>query len=125
MCSSDLFGHGAHRGGLGMRRVYEILKDDVDFSLYGDRFEIPPLGLAGGREGSLTRAQLLRDGKPVDVDLKSGTRLRKGDLVVITTSGGAGHGEPRERARELVQRDLAQGFIDAGTAREVYGYQPG
>ena len=117
----DSFGHGTHRGGLGMRRTYEILKDDVEFSLYGDRFEIPPHGLAGGTGGALSRADLIRDGRRIEVDLKKGTRLRKGDLVVVSTSGGAGHGDPRGRAQALVKRDVEQGFIDARTAREVYG----
>ncbi len=48
--NADSFGHGRHRGGLGMSRTYEILVDDVDFSLYGDRFEIAPRG-ALGRDG--------------------------------------------------------------------------
>lgn len=117
----DSFGHGTHRGGLGMRRTYEILKDDVDFSLYGDRFEIAPLGLLGGTGGALSRADVIRGGKRVEIDLKRGTRLRKGDLVVISTSGGAGYGDPRKRAPELVRRDLEQGVIGAETAREVYG----
>lgn len=121
----DSFGHGAHRGGLGMRRTYEILKDDVEFSLYGDRFEMPPLGLAGGTAGALSRAELIRNGKRVEVNLKSGTRLKKGDLVVVSTSGGAGHGDPRARDAALVRRDLEQGAIDAATARDVYGYTPG
>lgn len=117
----DSFGHGAHRGGLGMRRTYEILKDDVEFSLYGDRFEIPPLGLAGGTGGALSRAELIRDGRRIEVDLKRGTRLRKGDLVVVSTSGGAGHGDPKARSADLVRRDVEQGVIDAATAEKVYG----
>ena len=55
----DSFGHGRNRGGLGMRRTYEMLKDDVDFSLYGDRFEIVPEGLASGTAGALTRAEVI------------------------------------------------------------------
>ena len=117
----DSFGHGTHRGGLGMRRTYEILKDDVEFSLYGDRFEIPPLGLAGGTGGALSRAELIRDGRRIEVDLKRGTRLRKGDLVVVSTSGGAGHGDPKARSADLVRRDVEQGVIDAATAEKVYG----
>lgn len=118
----DSFGHGTHRGGLGMRRTYEILKDHVDFSLYGDRFEIAPLGLKGGTGGALSRAEVIRGGKRVDIDLKRGTRLRKGDLVVVSTSGGAGYGDPKARPAERVQRDLDQGVIGPDTAREVYGH---
>ena len=119
--NQDSFGHGAQRGGLGTRRTYEMLKDDVDFSLYGDRFEIVPEGLLGGTTGVLSTAELFRDGKRVDIDLKRGTRLKKGDRVVISTSGGAGYGDPKLRSRESVREDIAQGVISAETAGRVYG----
>jgi N-methylhydantoinase B len=120
----DSFGHGRHRGGLGMRRTYEILKDGVDFSLYGDRFEIAPQGLAGGTAGVLSRAEVYRGGQRLDIDLKRGTRLQKGDIVIVSTSGGAGYGEPKARAPEAVRRDLEQGVIDAGEAAGIYGLAP-
>ncbi|MBK8740647.1 MAG: hydantoinase B/oxoprolinase family protein [Betaproteobacteria bacterium] len=119
--NQDSFGHGAQRGGLGTRRTYEMLKDDVDFSLYGDRFEIVPEGLLGGTAGSLSTAELFRDGKRIDIDLKRGTRLKKGDRVVISTSGGAGYGDPKLRSRESVREDIAQGVISTETAGRVYG----
>jgi N-methylhydantoinase B len=118
----DSFGHGAHRGGLGMRRTYEILKDDVDFSLYGDRFEIIPEGLSGGTAGALTTAEVIRDGQRIVIDLKRGTRLKKGDLVIVSTSGGAGFGDPRARGAANVAADIEQGVISSDTARAVYGY---
>lgn len=117
----DSFGHGRYRGGLGMRRIYEITRDEVDFSLYGDRFRIAPLGLAGGTPGTLTTAHVIRDGQVLPIDLKKGARLRKGDLVAIATSGGAGYGDPHERSRALIERDVEQGMLSASTAARVYG----
>src|SRR5262249_28041120 len=116
----DSFGHGRHRGGLGLRRVYEALQDDVDFSLYGDRFRIIPEGLAGGRPGHLSPCELGRDGQRLNTGARHGVRLRKGDRVVISTSGGAGYGDPRARAPEAVQRDVDQGFVTAEAARDIY-----
>ena len=118
----DSFGHGRQRGGLGMRRTYEILKDGVDFSLYGDRFEIAPEGLAGGTAGALSHAQVWREGCRIEIDLKRGTRLLKGDRVVVSTSGGAGFGSPRERAPASIRDDIEQGVIGADVARDVYGF---
>ncbi|MGE0314183.1 MAG: hydantoinase B/oxoprolinase family protein [Lautropia sp.] len=118
----ESFGHGRYRGGLGLRRTYEILADDVDFSLYGDRFEIAPEALGGGSPGALTRAELWRDGKTIEIDLKRGARLQRGDRVVISTSGGAGHGDPRARDPAAVALDIEQGIISMATARDVYGY---
>jgi N-methylhydantoinase B len=118
------FGHGRQRGGAGIVRSYEILQDGVDFSLYGDRFRIAPDGLFGGLEGRRTTAQVVRDGQPLPMDLRNTVRLRKGDCVVITTSGGAGYGDPRERLRERVTADIEQGILGLEAARAVYGYQP-
>jgi N-methylhydantoinase B len=119
----ESFGHGRQRGGLGMRRVYEITRDGVDFTLYGDRFRIAPQGLAGGTAGSLTTAEVFRGGRKLALNLKKGARLQKGDLVVIATSGGAGFGPPAERAAELIQRDIEQGMLSAEAAAQVYGYR--
>jgi N-methylhydantoinase B len=94
----------------------------VDLSLYGDRFRIAPLGLDGGTAGALTTAEVFRGGKKLPVNLKKGARLRKGDLVVISTSGGAGFGDPKARAAELVRRDIEQGVLPAATAEAVYGF---
>jgi N-methylhydantoinase B len=116
-------GHGRQRGGAGLYRKYEVLQDGVDFSLYGDRFRIAPDGLFGGAKASRATATLLRDGREVPVDLRKTTRLRKGDFVVITTAGGGGYGDPRERDRERVTLDVEQGFIAAEEARTVYGFE--
>jgi N-methylhydantoinase B len=121
----ESFGHGTHRGGLGMRRTYEMTRDDVDFSLYGDRFEIAPDGLLGGTSGVLCRAEVFRDGQRLDIDLKRGARLRKGDRVVVSTSGGAGYGDPRRRDTERIRSDLEQGVISPAIAERVYGYPRG
>ena len=47
--------------------------------------------------------------------------LRAGDLVRLVTGTGGGHGDPRERERELVAEDLVNGIITQREAREVYG----
>ena len=38
--------------------------------------------------------------------------------------GGAGLGDPRERARELIERDIAFGYVSLEQARKLYGYEP-
>jgi len=118
--NAESCGLGKYRGGLGIRRTYLILQDGVDFSLYGDRFEIAPDGLAGGSGGTTCRAELIRDGQAIEVDLKQGKRLMKGDRVVIRTSGGAGFGNPRDRNSDLIERDIDQGYIKAAVAAVTY-----
>ncbi len=41
----------------------------------------------------------------------------------MTTGGGGGYGDPKERERELIESDLADGYISEAAAREEYGYE--
>lgn len=120
--AADSFGHGEYRGGLGIRRAYEILLDDVDFTIYADRLRIAPEGLRGGGAAHRAACDVFRDGRKVPCDARQAQRLRKGDIVVITTSGGGGYGDARDRPRALIERDLAQGFISEEQAASIYGY---
>ena len=47
--------------------------------------------------------------------------IEPGDLIVHHSAGGGGCGDPRDRERALVERDVAYGYISAQTAREIYG----
>ena len=47
--------------------------------------------------------------------------MRKGDRLVIEIAGGGGYGDPRERAREDVERNLREGLITEEEAKEVFG----
>ena len=40
----------------------------------------------------------------------------------MITPGAGGYGPPAERERTAIARDLAQGVIDAETARTVYQF---
>ncbi|MDP6818940.1 MAG: hydantoinase B/oxoprolinase family protein [Alphaproteobacteria bacterium] len=116
----DSCGHGKFRGGLGIHRRYEILKDDVNFAIYADRFRIAPYGLFGGTDGSRGRCEIERDGEIIQIRSKDGLMLRKGDVLKLYTSGGAGYGQAAERDPNLVSRDVAQGYLSDETARAAY-----
>jgi N-methylhydantoinase B len=47
--------------------------------------------------------------------------LQAGDRVRMSTGGGGGYGDPKERPVELVQRDVIRGFVSPESAREDYG----
>ncbi len=108
---ADSGGAGRRRGGLGLRRVYEIVSDDVSFATYGDRFRIAPEGLFGGHDGATARSWVERDGERIELSSKTSFALKKGDRLVMETGGGAGFGAPSERAQSDVERDLAFGFV--------------
>lgn len=85
-------GAGQHRGGMGIRKVYEILKDDVLFCSNGDRCEHPPFGVRGGEPGSRSAFRILRDGAVIELGAQNTVMTRKGDVVVVETCGGGGWG---------------------------------
>jgi N-methylhydantoinase B len=123
----DSGGAGRYRGGLGIRREHRILDHEAEVSVVGNRVRVPPWGLAGGGDGAPAGYELLRDGAPAaplapDFGSKvTGVRLRGEDVVVQLTAGGGGYGDPRERPREQVERDVELGYVSAEAARREYG----
>jgi N-methylhydantoinase B len=114
-------GAGTRRGGLGTRRVYRILADDVSFNCYSDRFRVEPWGLFGGLAGQPTRFSVERAGEAITLDSKVNFPLRKDDRLIIEIAGGGGYGEPGGRDRGLVRKDLKEGLITPEEARDTYG----
>jgi N-methylhydantoinase B len=41
--------------------------------------------------------------------------------VRMSTGGGGGYGDPKERPLELVERDVIRGFVSRESARDDYG----
>jgi len=49
----------------------------------------------------------------------------KGSVIHVITGGGGGYGDPRDRERDLVEADLADGYVTGDAARNLYGYEGG
>jgi N-methylhydantoinase B len=117
----DSGGAGQFRGGLGARRVYEILQDNVLVSTNGDRHETRPWALAGGHEGSLAKFAVTRDGVTEQIPAASNIHLNKGDRFVLEISGGGGYGNPEDRDVDSIRKDIRTGHISESSAQSVYG----
>ena len=48
--------------------------------------------------------------------------MRAGDRIESHIPGGGGYGDPRQRDRKLVERDLKNGLITREHARKYYNY---
>jgi N-methylhydantoinase B len=116
----DSGGAGAMRGGMGLVREIRVDGHDCVVGLQGTRRLSGPWGLFGGREGGRCAYEL----PPGVVPDKGIVTLKPGDRVAVITPGAGGYGDPRERPRDQVARDLAEGRIGAATARDAYGYTP-
>jgi len=117
----DTGGPGKHRGGLGLFRRFLILKDGTNFATYTDRVRLAPYGLFGGHEGSRTRIEIERDGKVIKLKSKDRVDLRAGDVLTLYSSGGGGYGPPADRTPRLIDQDIAQGYVSASAATQLYG----
>ena len=85
-------GEGKYRGGDGIIREIEMLAD-AEVTLLADRRERGPYGLAGGKDGALGKAIVIRkDGSSQELPGKFNIRLRKGERIRIETPGGGGWG---------------------------------
>ncbi len=117
----DSGGAGRRRGGLGLWRRFEVLKDDTNFACYSDRARIAPWGLFGGAEGGHTRIELERDGRIIPLATKTKMELKKGDVLTIYTAGGGGYGAPAEREGRLIAADIRNGYVTREAAEAAYG----
>ena len=110
-------GCGQFRGGMGLRRVYRA-EAECRLRVDSSRMHSAPWGLAGGLPGGMSRVVTGADVAP----FRHGSGvLRAGEVVEIITPGAGGYGPPALRDRSLVSHDVAEGRIDADTARAVYG----
>jgi N-methylhydantoinase B len=119
----DSGGPGRYRGGVGVVRRVQVLRDGLSFSSRLSNIEFPPWGTNGGEDGrsgfvvrnpGTDREQRL---DPICPD----TLLNAGDVVEIHTSGGGGYGDPYERDPEAVRMDVLANCVSVEGARRDYG----
>lgn len=121
----DSAGPGKFRGGFGQKYVLRMLEGDLGpvgevlASFRGGRFIYPPAGLLGG--GDAPRGHLAIDGRSDDAGRH--VVVRAGVRVESHIPGGGGYGDPKERDRAAVERDLRNGLISPEHARRHYGYE--
>ena len=125
---TDSGGPGAHRGGLGVRTRLRKLYDDglpTLASVYPEGVGVTVTGLHGGLPGGGVRGVVLNPAGNVTHDCGTGelvTLTRTDQIVEVQLAGGAGFGDPRMRLRELVEQDIADGFVSPKAAEGAYGY---
>jgi N-methylhydantoinase B len=120
---ADSGGPGKMKGGVGKRVVFRVPDDayapipPVNLAMQSGRYTYAPEGLFGGKPGA--RAQFLVNGEPGNP--YGLTQLKPGDVVTIDAPGGGGYGSPLEREPEMVEADVAEGYVTLEHARSEYG----
>jgi N-methylhydantoinase B len=116
---TDSGGAGHTRGGLG--QVMEIeSSENAPISVFAmfERIEHPAHGRNGGRDGAAGTVTLA-SGKPMRG--KGQQTIPPGERLRLELPGGGGFGDPKERDREKVLRDVRDGLVSAEAAEKVYG----
>lgn len=116
----DSGGAGQYRGGLGQyMEVGAVEGHEFDFQAMFDRVDHPARGRHGGAEGAPT-AIAQDDGTPMKG--KGKQFVPHGRRVMLAFPGGAGYGQPAQRDKSAIRRDLARGYISPETCQRDYGF---
>ena len=120
----DSGGPGAFRGGLG--QVIEIgSAEDHPFTVSAatfDRIRNPPRGRDGGLPGRSGAAGLISGPSLPDKGVHT---IPAGDRLIVELPGGGGLGEPLQRDRARLRKDLEGGYVTREGALRDFGYEEG
>ncbi len=117
-------GPGRTRGGYGQIRSWKVLGRDARWGHSSQKTHRPPQGLFGGKPGRPGRwildmgTEKERLARYAVDDIQF---LPEGTTVTHETAGGAGYGDPLERAPAAVQTDVRRGLLSVATAEREYG----
>ncbi len=110
----DSGGPGKHRGGLGAVYEIELLEEEADVFLFGERGRYAPAGVAEGQEALPNRFFYEQDDgfhEPPMVSKMTGIHIRKGQRLRLETPGGGGYGNPDSRSQVSIKKDRELGYI--------------
>jgi len=120
---ADSGGAGKHRGGLGAVYEIELLEEEADLFLFGERGKYAPAGVLGGQAALSNRFTYPKDGKatePAMVSKLHDAKLKKGERIRLETPGGGGYGPASERSEAAVSEDLRLGYVTEEGAASDY-----
>lgn len=115
---TDSGGPGRRRGGPGVEYVLKsVALNTITLQVRPDLLKNPAPGLEGGLPGR--PGAVFVNGK--QYDRFPPIPFHPGDECILQIPGGGGYGDPRERERELVLKDVEDGVVSVEAARTIYG----
>ena len=109
----DSGGNGQHRGGLGATYEIELLEQDAEVFIFGERGRAAPQGISGGGPGSMNVFSYENNSiwhTPPMASKMVGIRLKQGERLRLETPGGGGYGAPADRTPAERAHDLVMGY---------------
>ena len=123
---TDSGGAGRLRGGSGTHWEVEPLRDPMTAVMFGEGRHYPASGALGAHsalvEPKVGRAlHYRRDGTVEEIKTNRMVTVVPGERFANQNPGGGGVGDPRERARDKVMRDVKNGLVSVEAAFKEYG----
>lgn len=116
-------GAGEFRAGRGTVLDYRVIAKEAFITYAATRTESRPWAQKGGQEGSNNYLQILRrDGSTERHHMCTAMLAKQGEVLRIFTATGGGYGDPYQRDRSRVERDLKNGYITPEQAKRHYGF---
>ncbi|GAA0253662.1 hydantoinase B/oxoprolinase family protein [Haladaptatus pallidirubidus] len=117
----DTEGAGKFRSALANRMVFRNLLDhEINISVTSNKDDHAPAGFDGGQLG--VKATAFSSSSEKDIPTNGRVIMEPGETLTFDTATPGGYGDPRERDRERIERDVRLGFVSLESARETYGY---
>ncbi len=118
----DTEGAGRFRGAPSLYVEYGPVDTELEVLYAADGTVNPALGARGGESGALLRPFMrTAEGEVVGLEAWARVVLRPGETIISVSSAGGGYGPALERDPEHVRHDIADGWVGAQRARDVYG----
>jgi len=119
----DTGGAGRFRGGCAARRVWQLLDAaESTGTLCMERMTSAPFGLAGGLPGAAARVTITTlDGATRALPSKGAFKVPGGAVIDMRTPGSGGFGDPAERDRDAIARDIEEGYVTVDGVKRDYG----
>ena len=117
-------GAGKRRGGFGVRYKVRLLRGEARASFVMDHGRVGPQGALGGSDGGTNVVRVGVGGTeyiPPHLSKDQGIRVESGDTIAVSTPGGGGYGDPKQRDKTLVARDVAKGYYTEEEAVRKFG----
>lgn len=121
---ADSGGPGQWRGGTATYHRIQPRHHTLTLVAYGVGHTAAPLGVAGGKPGSLQDHWKESHSSREKIQRFSNVgifQVKQDEDWVCLANGGGGYGDPLERDPELVRDDARNGFISVQAAKDEYG----
>jgi len=118
---TDSAGAGERRGGAGVDYEAEVDGEIMQSFRSEGLTYAAAYGVNGGGDGLGCSVAIESDGKLVNDLPQFGKRGLINPKFTVSSAGGGGWGDPRRRDAALVARDVKDGIVSIGAARERYG----